>query len=146
LLQSVEYHTSCSQPIQLGDIIGNATLVGYVGEDGSLQSPPNGAERDLVFADLSLDENDFVERTESTVLNIFDHDESPELPATPAWIQPSHGANFGANFGSTASQQLIALSRQREAADEGGDNEALRTQSPGADLVFAQPDTWWQSL
>ena len=35
LLQSLEYHTSCSQPIQLWDIIGNAELVGYVGEDGS---------------------------------------------------------------------------------------------------------------
>ena len=38
LLQSVEYHTSCSQPIRLGDVIGNATLVAYVGENGSL--PP----------------------------------------------------------------------------------------------------------
>ena len=34
LLQSVEYHTSCSQPIQIGDVIGNGTLVGYQGEDG----------------------------------------------------------------------------------------------------------------
>ena len=36
LLQSIVYHTSCSQPIQLGDVIGNATLVGYVGETGSV--------------------------------------------------------------------------------------------------------------
>ena len=35
LLQSITYHTSCSQPIQLGDVIGNATLVAYVGESGS---------------------------------------------------------------------------------------------------------------
>ena len=34
LLQTIEYHTSCSQPIELGDIIGNATLVTYVGELG----------------------------------------------------------------------------------------------------------------
>ena len=35
LLQTVQYHTSCSQPIRLGDIIGNATLVDYLGEDGA---------------------------------------------------------------------------------------------------------------
>ena len=35
LLQSVNYHTSCSQPIQFGDVIGNAELVAYAGEDGS---------------------------------------------------------------------------------------------------------------
>ncbi len=34
LLQSIEYHTSCSQPIQIGDVIGSATLVGYIGEEG----------------------------------------------------------------------------------------------------------------
>ncbi len=40
LLQSVEYHTSCSQPITLGDVIGNATLVQYDGVDGSAALPP----------------------------------------------------------------------------------------------------------
>jgi hypothetical protein len=35
-LQTMRYHTSCSQPIQLGDVIGSVTLVGYVGEDGSV--------------------------------------------------------------------------------------------------------------
>ena len=35
LLQTVEYHTSGSAPIVLGDIIGGVTLVGYVGQDGS---------------------------------------------------------------------------------------------------------------
>ena len=40
LLQSIVYHTSCSQPIQLGDVIGNATLVGYVGETDSAELPP----------------------------------------------------------------------------------------------------------
>ena len=35
LLQTVVYHTSCSQPIQLLDEIGNATLVEYDGESGS---------------------------------------------------------------------------------------------------------------
>ncbi len=34
LLQSISYHTSCSQPIQIGDVIGNATLIGYQGENG----------------------------------------------------------------------------------------------------------------
>jgi hypothetical protein len=37
-LQTLSYHTSCSQPIQLGDIIGSVELVGYVGEDGSAGS------------------------------------------------------------------------------------------------------------
>jgi hypothetical protein len=32
LLQSIQYHTSCSQPMQIGDVIGNATLTGYRGE------------------------------------------------------------------------------------------------------------------
>ena len=45
LLQTIEYHTSCSQPIQLGDVIGNVTLVGYVGEDGSGAGGRFGAGR-----------------------------------------------------------------------------------------------------
>ncbi|HAC64425.1 MAG TPA: hypothetical protein DCF68_13005, partial [Cyanothece sp. UBA12306] len=40
LLQTIEYHTSCSQPIQLGDVIGNATLFGYDGEDAPLVTIP----------------------------------------------------------------------------------------------------------
>ena len=36
LLQSLSYHTSCSKPINLGDVVGNATLVGYTGEKGSI--------------------------------------------------------------------------------------------------------------
>ena len=32
LLQSLTYHTSCSQPIRLGDVVGDATLVGYDGD------------------------------------------------------------------------------------------------------------------
>ena len=35
LIQSMEYHTSCSQPIYLGDQIASVTLVGYDGETGS---------------------------------------------------------------------------------------------------------------
>ena len=35
LLQTFEYHTSCSQPIQLGDILGSVELTGYVGEEGA---------------------------------------------------------------------------------------------------------------
>ena len=35
VIQTVEYHTSCSDIIQLGDQIGSLTLVGYNGEDGS---------------------------------------------------------------------------------------------------------------
>jgi hypothetical protein len=42
LLQSVTYHTSCSQPITLGDVVGNATLVAYDGELGAGQMPPAG--------------------------------------------------------------------------------------------------------
>ena len=40
LLQTATYHTSCSQPIQLGDVIGAVTLVGYEGVDGSAELPP----------------------------------------------------------------------------------------------------------
>jgi hypothetical protein len=32
MLQSIVYRTSCSQPILLGDVIGNATLVEFVPE------------------------------------------------------------------------------------------------------------------
>ncbi|QDV44265.1 Serine-aspartate repeat-containing protein D precursor [Stieleria neptunia] len=39
-LQTLEYHTSCSQPIQLGDVVGSVILVGYDGEDGSATLPP----------------------------------------------------------------------------------------------------------
>ncbi|MGR8920137.1 MAG: DUF7467 domain-containing protein, partial [Gammaproteobacteria bacterium] len=40
LLQSLTYHTSCSQPIFLGDVVGNATLVGYAGQDGTAPTAP----------------------------------------------------------------------------------------------------------
>jgi hypothetical protein len=39
LLQSIQYHTSCSQPIQIGDVIGNATLAEYFGKDGAFDNP-----------------------------------------------------------------------------------------------------------
>ncbi|PSN17992.1 hypothetical protein C7271_14850 [filamentous cyanobacterium CCP5] len=39
LLQSVSYHTSCSQPMRLNDMVGNATLVGYQGETGGFPDP-----------------------------------------------------------------------------------------------------------
>uniref|UniRef100_UPI003561BE26 DUF7467 domain-containing protein n=1 Tax=Stieleria sp. TaxID=2795976 RepID=UPI003561BE26 len=39
-LQTLEYHTSCSQTIQLGDVVGSVILVGYDGEDGSATLPP----------------------------------------------------------------------------------------------------------
>jgi hypothetical protein len=35
-LQTIAYHTSCSQPIYLSDLIGSVELIGYVGETGSL--------------------------------------------------------------------------------------------------------------
>ncbi len=34
-LQTIAYHTSCSQPIQFGDLIGSVILFGYDGENGS---------------------------------------------------------------------------------------------------------------
>ncbi len=45
LLQSVAFHTSCSQPIQLGDIYGSAQLVGFSnssGAGGTLPEAPTG--------------------------------------------------------------------------------------------------------
>ncbi|MGF1496899.1 MAG: 5'-nucleotidase C-terminal domain-containing protein [Elainellaceae cyanobacterium] len=33
-LQTMQYHTSCSEPMQLGDIIGSVQLTAYVGESG----------------------------------------------------------------------------------------------------------------
>ncbi len=39
LLQTIEYHTSCSQPMAIGDVIGNATLAEYFGEEGAFDSP-----------------------------------------------------------------------------------------------------------
>jgi hypothetical protein len=38
-LQSVGYRTAGSQPIQIGDRIGNATLVEYFGENGAFDTP-----------------------------------------------------------------------------------------------------------
>uniref|UniRef100_UPI0035697AEA DUF7467 domain-containing protein n=1 Tax=Neptunomonas sp. TaxID=1971898 RepID=UPI0035697AEA len=45
LLQSSAYHTSCSQPINIGDVVGNTTLVGYLGEDG--EANPTGSNDGL---------------------------------------------------------------------------------------------------
>ncbi len=39
LLQTINYHTSCSQPIAIGDVVGNATLAEYFGEDGAFDNP-----------------------------------------------------------------------------------------------------------
>lgn len=39
LLQQVEFHTSCSKPLSIGDIFGSSTLVGFVGENGEATSP-----------------------------------------------------------------------------------------------------------
>ncbi len=51
LLQSIKYHTSCSQPIQLGDAIGAITLTAYNGEDASFVLPLNdGADLDALAA------------------------------------------------------------------------------------------------
>ena len=45
--QSLTYHTSCSQPIRLGDVIGGLTLVGFEGEDGSTILPVSEPTDDL---------------------------------------------------------------------------------------------------
>ena len=50
LLQSAAYHTSCSKPIFLGDVIGDATLVGYTGENGT--APTTAA---VIGADYDAD-------------------------------------------------------------------------------------------
>jgi len=39
VIQTVQYHTSGSAPIVLGDVIGGLTLTGYVGEGGSATLP-----------------------------------------------------------------------------------------------------------
>ncbi|MGB5761176.1 MAG: hypothetical protein WBM58_01350, partial [Sedimenticolaceae bacterium] len=69
LLQSITYHTSCSQPIRLGDVVGNATLVGYDGdEDAGISlislpepvdpvDPPPMPEIELPQVDASFDVN-----------------------------------------------------------------------------------------
>ena len=36
LLQTIEYHTSCSQPITIGDVVGSVVLIGYAGQDGAV--------------------------------------------------------------------------------------------------------------
>ncbi|MCI0869248.1 MAG: hypothetical protein J4O08_05985, partial [Chloroflexi bacterium] len=43
LLQSIKFHTSCSQPLNLGDQFGSALLVGLVGEIGTAQPPSTTA-------------------------------------------------------------------------------------------------------
>ncbi|MHC5024498.1 MAG: DUF7467 domain-containing protein, partial [Planctomycetota bacterium] len=42
LLQSMVYHTSCSQPMYLGDVIGSVTLVGYFAEGAAVSLPAPG--------------------------------------------------------------------------------------------------------
>jgi uncharacterized repeat protein (TIGR01451 family) len=41
VLQTVEFHTSCSQPLEMLDQFGAAQLVGYVDETGAETTPPN---------------------------------------------------------------------------------------------------------
>ncbi|MEQ9409859.1 MAG: SdrD B-like domain-containing protein, partial [Fuerstiella sp.] len=41
ILQTVDYHTSCSAPIVLGDVLGGITLIGYVDEFGESAALPD---------------------------------------------------------------------------------------------------------
>ncbi|MCH9039804.1 MAG: hypothetical protein IIC23_10480 [Chloroflexi bacterium] len=51
LLQSIKFHTSCSQPLNLGDQFGSVLLVGYLGRNGTAQSPtPAGLGSDADVA------------------------------------------------------------------------------------------------
>jgi hypothetical protein len=47
LLQSVRFHTSCSQPLALGDQFGSVKLVGYIGEEGEAVCPLLGGSAGL---------------------------------------------------------------------------------------------------
>ncbi|MCO6454696.1 MAG: DUF11 domain-containing protein [Pirellulaceae bacterium] len=38
-LQTMYYHTSCSQPIQIGDVVGSVVIAGVVGKSGSVTAP-----------------------------------------------------------------------------------------------------------
>ena len=40
LLQKVKFHTSCSQPLKLGDIFGGMQLVGFIDKNGNGSSLP----------------------------------------------------------------------------------------------------------
>ncbi|MEX2215000.1 MAG: SdrD B-like domain-containing protein [Phycisphaeraceae bacterium] len=52
LLQTVAYHTSCSTPIVMGDVIGGITLTGFLGEDGIQVSLPQPSDELGEDADL----------------------------------------------------------------------------------------------
>lgn len=51
-LQTIDYHTSCSKPIQLGDLVGSVTLTAYQGENGSGVLPPAPSVDPPVDVDL----------------------------------------------------------------------------------------------
>ena len=40
LLQTIKFHTSCSQPLALGDEFGGVQLVGFIGEHGATAGLP----------------------------------------------------------------------------------------------------------
>ena len=71
-IQTSAYHLSCSQPINLGDVIGASTLVGYVGEKASFELPMfSGADMAAV---LAADDDDLNAESE-----VFFADSNSEL-------------------------------------------------------------------
>jgi hypothetical protein len=51
LLQSVRFHTSCSQPLRIGDQFGSLELLGFVSESGGSASSGSGAGGDDDYGD-----------------------------------------------------------------------------------------------
>ena len=55
LLQAVEFHTSCSQPLFIGDQFGGVQLTGYTDVNGAVAAlPPRPAEDAHTLAETSL--------------------------------------------------------------------------------------------
>jgi hypothetical protein len=62
LVQIAEYHTSCSQPINIGDVIGSFIVtVPYVGQSCTLLTPPAASQHEITidFGDVAGDESLF---------------------------------------------------------------------------------------
>lgn len=103
-LQKMRYHTSCSQPIRIGDVIGSVELTGFVGEHGTAPAASGfGLDADkptgpkLVNGDVV--KFNYVVTTEVALSNIVVLDDNGTLGDSSDDFNPDPVLEDGLNVG-----------------------------------------------
>lgn len=98
MLQTVKYHTSCSAPITLGDVLGNATLTGIIDEFGNSAFLPPTIEYSCVGFEPPADNALTVKRPNRVLplrMNLVDADGMNVWNIAPPVVSVSYVASDG---------------------------------------------------